>query len=160
MKRRTIVLLALAVPTLGLGWWLGSPLFLDRTVDEALSASEASAVVALSGTFEDQDDLHRGSGTASILRLEDGSHILRFEGFEVTNGPDLRVLVTSDPNPESRDDLDRAGYIEIAKLKGNIGSQSYSLPATVDVGSLGSVIIYCSPFHVIFSVARLEVGQR
>ena len=48
------------------------------------------------------------------------------------------------------------GYVNIGKLKGNKGNQNYPIPDEVDVSIQGSVVIYCVPFHVIFSVASLR----
>lgn len=192
MTRKRILTAALvaAVPLLIVAWWLGSPLFLDKTVNETLPLSanaavpadmtredaermmaEAAAVddapmdeampaamepeVIKRGAFRDADDFHKGSGTAAIYKLDDGSHLLRFEDFRVTNGPDLRVLISPAPDVPNRDVLEEVGYIELDKLKGNIGSQNYPIPASVDVGDQMTVIIYCKPFHVLFSVAVL-----
>ena len=47
------------------------------------------------------------------------------------------------------------GHFELAKLKGNIGNQNYVVPADADIASFQSVVIYCKPFRVIFSVASL-----
>ena len=58
-------------------------------------------------------------------------------------------------NPEGRGDLD-SGYEELGKLKGNIGSQNYTIPGSIDVDGYGSIVIYCKPFHVVFSVAPLN----
>lgn len=174
-----------AVPVLAVGWWLGSPLFLDNEVDEAfpLSASaevpsgssqdavekemEEAAdtdnpmpedeampddpVAVLSGTFAGADDFHRGSGTATVYELADGSRILRLEDFEVTNGPDLHVLAVPNSDPTSRDDI--VDYVDLGKLKGNIGNQNYDIPA--DIGDFGSIVIYCEPFHVLFASASI-----
>ncbi len=41
-NRWTILGIALLIPVLGLAWWLGSPLFLDRSVDEGFPASGAA----------------------------------------------------------------------------------------------------------------------
>ena len=109
-----------------------------------------------SGMFRDADSFHKGSGTATIYRLPDGSGALRFENLNVTNGPDLRVLLSTHPNPQNKAELNDAGYIHIEKLKGNRGNQNYELPPDADLESFGSVIIYCMPFHVIFSVAPLQ----
>ncbi len=189
-SRRIVIISVLAIPVLAMAWWLGSPLFLDRTVneefpnsatavvpdsmtheeveetmaalaDESQSAEdpmpEAGAPVALfSGEFEDADRAHRGSGTATIYELEDGGLVLRFEDFEVTNGPDLRVLLAGHEGPSDRSELDGDGYIELDSLKGNVGNQNYEIPGNYDLEDLGSVVIYCSPFHVIFSVAPLD----
>ena len=120
------------------------------------AAAAVEPVALLAGGFVDGDSFHRGDGTATVYDLGDGSRVLRFEEFEVTNGPDLRVLVTPDPNPLDHDALVAAGYTELGRLKGNIGNQNYDIPAALDTGSIGSVIIYCKPFAVIFAVASLS----
>lgn len=105
------------------------------------------------GEFVGADDFHEGSGTATVYELEDGSHVLRLENFEVTNGPDLHVLLVPHSNPESSDDIE--GYVDLGSLKGNLGDQNYEIPAEVDVSEFGSVMIYCKPFHVIFATASV-----
>lgn len=105
------------------------------------------------GEFEDYDDFHQGTGSATIYQLDDGSHVLRFESLEVTNGPDLHVLLVPNSFPDDRDDI--TGYLDLGSLKGNIGDQNYDIPDAVNVSDYGSVVIYCQPFHVIFSVASL-----
>lgn len=190
MSKRTwiIVGVAVAVPVLAVGWWLGSPLFLDSEVNEEFPMS-ADAVVPddmtqedvenkmeeaadqpdiaasedmptsddpisiVSGQFEDFDNFHQGAGTATIYELADGTKVLRFESFEVTNGPDLHVLLVPDNDPGSRVDI--TGYVDLGSLKGNIGDQNYDIPDDVDVSEYGSVVIYCQPFHVIFSIATV-----
>ena len=116
---------------------------------------EDANVVVKSGNFRDGDSFHKGEGSATIYKLADGTQVLRFEDFKVTNGPDLRVLLVNHPNPEGRGDLD-SGYEELAKLKGNIGNQNYTIPDSIDVGDYDSIVIYCKPFHVVFSVASLN----
>jgi hypothetical protein len=137
----------------------------DVTTDETMPDKEGggglvqpTAPVELtsfaSGQFEGADDLHQGSGTATIYQLEDGSRILRFEDFEVTNGPDLRVLLAAGSSPSTSEEL--GDYIELAGLEGNIGDQNYEIPEDVDLALYSSVVIYCKPFHVVFSVAPLS----
>lgn len=115
----------------------------------------AGPEIVASGSFRDADSFHRGSGTATIYRTPEGSHLLRLEDFKVTNGPDLHVLLAQAPDPQSRDEVHTGGYVGLGQLKGNIGNQNYAIPAEVDLAAQGSVIIYCMPFHVIFSVATL-----
>ena len=105
----------------------------------------------VSGQFRDADSSHRGSGTATIYELEDGSRVLRFEGFEVTNGPDLHVYLV--PAENAGDEVSVDGYVDLGELKGNIGDQNYEIPADVDVSQFQSVVIWCEPFAVVFSVA-------
>ena len=117
----------------------------------------AGPITVAAGNFRDADSFHRGQGTATIYRQADDTYLLRFEDFRVTNGPDLRVLLAAAANPQSRGELQEGGYVELAPLKGNIGSQNYEIPPEVDpLADGGSVIIYCRPFQVIFSVAPLQ----
>ncbi len=131
---------------------------LETAVSETMSEAMASATALRSGMFVDADAFHSGEGAATLYQLEDGSYVLRFEAFRVTNGPDLRVLVSSHPNPSGRGDISAAGYTELDRLKGNVGSQNYFLPAELSPDDVQSVIIYCKPFRVVFSVAALSEG--
>lgn len=128
----------------------------DQEMSEGMPAGMEGAETIKSGSLRDADSFHRGSGVATIYRLLDGSHILRLDDLEVTNGPALHVILTPHPNPGSREDVSAEGYVDLGKLKGNIGSQNYEIPAEVDVESQSSLVIYCKPFHVIFSVAPLR----
>ena len=131
---------------------------MEETVVEAMpaaSADQSSPVRLKSGEFRDGDRLHKGRGQALIYDLADGSRVLRFEDFNVTNGPDLRVILTTVASPESSDDVHEPGYIELDKLKGNAGSQNYPIPPSANVEDFKSVVIYCKPFRVIFAVAPL-----
>ena len=185
------VLIAIAV--VAFGWWLLSPLFITKEVDEefpltanavipeGMDRAEAEMVMSTmagmgekvdetmpempvarepvrlkSGEFRDGDRFHKGSGQALIYDLPDGSQVLRFEDLEVTNGPDLRVILTTVADPDSSEDVHAAGYIELDKLKGNVGNQNYPIPADADVDSFKSVVIYCKPFRVVFAVANLS----
>ena len=123
---------------------------------EPMPEMTGQPVAVASGSFKDADSFHRGSGTATIYQTPDGGHVLRFEDFMVNNGPDLRVLLAEPGDPMSRDELQSGGYTHLAKLKGNIGNQNYEIPTDIDLSEQNSVIIYCMPFHVIFSVAPLE----
>ena len=125
---------------------------------EDMPGEMAQAERIASGMFRDADSFHKGSGSATIYRLPDGSGALRFENLNVTNGPDLRVLLSTHPDPQNKAELRDAGYLHVEKLKGNRGNQNYELPPDADLESFGSAIIYCMPFNVIFSVAPLQEG--
>ncbi len=139
---------------------------LERPIDEVMpdasgsAGSQAQPQAGLTGQFRDADSFHKGAGTATVYDLgsEDG-HILRLEDFRVTNGPDLRVLLANATNPESHSDLEDAGYVELGKLKGNVGSQNYDIPSSVSLADVQSVVIYCNPFRVVFSVATLGTSS-
>ena len=183
-----------AIPAIALAWWLGSPLFINMTVDEEfpltvsaeipdgftreeveetmatmakmentmtepMMPAMSAAMVLSMGNFRDADSFHRGSGTATVYQLEDGSHVLRFEDFRVTNGPDLRVLLSKAPDIANKGEFQQYEYVELDRLKGNIGNQNYVIPADLDVTEYGTVVIYCKPFHVLFSVASLTASS-
>ena len=132
----------------------------ETMVTDEMPESEEPDVTApvaqATGALMDADDFHRGSGEVTAYRLEDGTHVLRLEDIEVTNGPDLRVLVAPGHGIDSREALQAAGYIELAPLKGNIGSQNYDFPAGYQIPEQMTVVIYCKPFHVIFATAELS----
>jgi hypothetical protein len=108
------------------------------------------------GEFKDQDAFHKGSGTATIILGPNGTHLLRLENLDVTNGPELHVILSPSSNPKGRDDVMTSGWAALGELRGNRGNQNYPIPPNVDVSKQGSVVIYCKPFHVVFSVATLE----
>ena len=118
---------------------------------------EADPVKLLSGEFMGADSFHRGSGDVGVYELSDGSRILRFDDINITNGPDLHVILSPVASAEGRDDVMATGYVDLGQLKGNRGSQNYDIPADVDITSgEWTVIIYCQPFHVLFATAGLS----
>ena len=123
---------------------------------EAAPTSQPAGPLALvTGSLMDADSFHMGSGQVTLYRLEDGSHLIRLEDIEVTNGPDLHVLLTPTHGLGGRDDLQAAGYIDLGSLKGNIGSQNYEVPAGYEIPEDLTLVIYCVPFHVVFATAEL-----
>ena len=132
---------------------------MDNTMTEPMMPAMSAAMVLSMGNFRDADSFHKGSGTATVYQLEDGSHVLRFEDFRVTNGPDLRVLLSKAPDISNKGQFQQYEYVELDRLKGNIGNQNYVIPADLDISQYGSVVIYCKPFHVLFSVAPLAAAS-
>ena len=111
-------------------------------------------VLITDGDFYGADDFHQGKGDAFIYQNPDGSYFLRFENFEVTNGPQLHVILGVEPNPFNHDTL--GDYLDLGPLKGNIGDQNYVIPAGTDLEAYGSVVIYCVPFRAIFAIAPIR----
>jgi hypothetical protein len=155
-----------------------SPLFIARPVSEAfpVAATQAMETAMAEATGEPMDEpmpmdqsetalvasgefypiAHHGRGAAGIYRLTDGSLLLRFEDFEVLNGPDLHVwLVPIDPVPNTVG-IEIDGYLDLGELKGNVGNQNYPLPAGLDLAGFRSVVVWCQPFRVPFAAAPLE----
>ena len=131
---------------------------LDSPMVEAMPAPmESGAATRLkSGSFRDADSFHRGSGLAFIYRTPDGGHLLRLEDFSVTNGPQLHVMLSPHTDPTRGSEVRTTGYVDLGRLKGNKGAQNYEIPDSTDLAVQGSVVIYCKPFSVVFSVATLQ----
>ena len=119
-------------------------ILVSETMDEMVKDSEPSIKIFKSGTFEGLAG-HDAEGIAKIIQVND-MNFLRFENFQVTNGPDLRVYITPDGDVKNG--------IHLEKLKGSKGDQNYSLDG-VDVGVYDTVVIYCQPFGVYFGQAEL-----
>jgi hypothetical protein len=119
------------------------------------NSNEVTAIEVRRGQFRDIDSVHQGSGEAILFQLSDGRHLLRFENFEVTNGPDLHVYLVPLANRSGGADV--TGYVDLGQLQGNVGAQNYFIPAGVEIGEEASIVIWCEPFRVTFSIATLEV---
>ena len=138
-------------------WAFAAGLFVFLAAATAEPPAAAEPVVLKSGQFQDIDGFHKGTGTATIYEGSDGSRLLRLEDFKVTNGPELHVVLSPYGGPEEVGGrLKSPGWIDLGKLKGNIGNQNYVIPDDVDIGIHNSVTIWCKPFDVIFSVAVLQ----
>jgi hypothetical protein len=169
-----VLVVAVAGVGFGLYWFQPWKLWQDETVDEALPgvveaagppevtpsaspSSSASGPRTLAGG-ELISHEHATSGTVKLVRLADGSHVVRLENLDTSNGPDLRVWLTDAPVKEGQAGwhvFDDGEYVSLGKLKGNKGSQNYAVPADVDPARYTSVSIWCDRFDVSFGAAEL-----
>ena len=159
---------ALRVPVLGafgltaavVGGFLFWTTTRDRVVHEhvvvgtpshtvAPTASASVDVQVRSGDFRSEE--HASRGTAAVVRLRDGRHVLTLTRFATSPGPDLRVRLV--PGASTNGGAD--GVIDLGGLKGNRGDQQYGLPAGADLRRYTSVVIWCRAFSVAFASARL-----
>ncbi|MDX3532944.1 DM13 domain-containing protein [Streptomyces sp. MB09-01] len=102
---------------------------------------------------------HTTTGTATLVRLPDGSHTLRLDNLDTSNGPDLRVWLTDAPVKEGTAGwrvFDDGKYVSLGKLKGNKGDQNYMIPSAVNLADYSSVTIWCDRFDVSFGAAQLQ----
>ena len=86
---------------------------------------------------------HRASGVAALYRLSDGTAFVRLEDIDVENGPDYVLFLV--PGTDRR--APGAG-VELGALKGNQGTQNYSVPEGVDIRAPQTVLIWCRAFAV------------
>lgn len=127
----------------------------EEALNEGVTDEEATdtgVIVEATGSFIDR--AHPATGVAEVLSDGTGQRFLRFEDFEVDNGPDLFVyLSTASPDaPEGEFDDD---FVDLGTLKGNIGAQNYEIPEDVDIERYTTVVIWCKRFTVAFAAAGL-----
>ncbi|MEN3584436.1 DM13 domain-containing protein [Streptomyces sp. ZYX-F-203] len=177
---------AVVAAGVGLYWFQPWKLWQDETVDEALpgvvvtTSPSADAAPGESGADDGRseaegaetpagprtlaggelvDHEHPTTGAVTLVRLADGGHVVRLEGLDTSNGPDLRVWLTDAPVLEGRDGwhvFDDGAHVDLGGLKGNKGSQNYPVPEDVDPSAYTSVSIWCDRFDVSFGAAELR----
>lgn len=122
-----------------------------ETIDDA--KPDADAVVLREGQFQDADASHKGSGNLTILQTGD-ARTARFENFEGTAGPGLKVLLVENVAGKNHDEI--GNYVDLGSLKSTNGNQNYAIPNDVDLSKFTGIMIYCEPFSVVFSRAAFQ----
>lgn len=131
-------------------------LVIDNRVDEAVPAAAAPVVLAR-GEFVSHE--HTTTGAVRVLRLPDGSRVLRLEDLHTSNGPLLKVWLADAavlPGDAGWRVFDDGRHVDLGDLKGNIGSSNYPIPADADLSALRSVTVWCDRFSVSFGAAALQ----
>jgi len=125
----------------------------DITASERIDDPSALRLVAR-GTFihaNPSDPIHYGRGG---VRVYDGLVHLE-EDFQVGPGPKFHVYLVPDKQVTPDTDVAASMFIDLGRLKAFKGSQNYPIPAGVDPGAYGNVVIWCEQFGVLISPARL-----
>jgi hypothetical protein len=119
---------------------------MNASIDESLSQGSDSL---LAGSFVGVGDgIHDAQGVAKVIPVEGGGNVLRLEDLVVTNGPDLYVYLSTDKSASD--------FVNLGRLKANIGNQNYPIPAGTDLTKYDTVLIWCRAFSVLFGSAELE----
>jgi hypothetical protein len=158
----TVVVLVVAAVVLV--WFQPQKLLIDDRVEER---APVAAAPAGDGVEAPQPrDLarsqfvsrsHGTSGVVRVIELPDGQRVVRLEGLDTDNGPDLYLyLSTNPPDGEARAFDDE--FVDLGRLKGNIGDQNYEVPSDATLGRYRSVVIWCDRFDVAFGAAALTVA--
>lgn len=91
--------------------------------------------------------------------MGDGTRVLRFTNFTTSNGPDVHVYVVAADDAKDIATVQRAGFIDLGVIKGNIGDQNYALSGDFDLSKYRAVSIWCKRFSVNFGAAALRPAQ-
>ena len=105
----------------------------------------ASIYQLRTGNFTPSGNISKVNGVSRILSVND-NEFLRFEHFNITNGPELHVYFTNKG--------DFANSKDLGILKGNIGPQNYFLGNTAN--QYDTVVIASKPFKMVYAKATLE----
>ena len=139
-------------------WYAFRPerLVVNRQVDEAMPTTRggSSAQPLESGQF--YSILHPTGGTATISQMGDGSRILRLTSFSTSNGPDVHVYMVAADDAKDVATVEKAGFVDLGVIKGNIGDQNYALSSDLDLTKYRAVSIWCKRFSVNFGAAALR----
>ncbi|MFM7429039.1 MAG: DM13 domain-containing protein [Flammeovirgaceae bacterium] len=101
---------------------------------------ETKAVLIREGTW-------MGSGSYSVSGVaqiydDKGKKVLVLNNFSSSNGPDLRVYLSTTTNASS--------FVNLGKLKSTSGKQTYAIPNTTDVAQFKFALIWCQQFSALF----------
>jgi electron transfer DM13 len=159
------------------GWYLGSPLFIRTSANEATPSAASQVTPSPSmnepfpretlgsigptprvvatidvarGELQFVDSLHNGKGPVILLRVGD-RHVLRFENVAITNAPDVHVYLSRDRGGKWTESTS----LYLGPLKATNGSFNYDVPAGTDVAPFKSVVVWCRAFSVLVTWADL-----
>lgn len=119
------------------------------TVNEEMTTIGEETSTAYAGTFVGVNDgIHNAEDQAKVIKLSDGSDFLRLEDFRSTNGPDLYVYLSTDKG--------NSDFVNLGRLKGNIGDQNYKIPEGTELSKYDTALIWCQAFSVLFDSAELR----
>jgi hypothetical protein len=119
------------------------------TINEEMTTIAQEASTLHVGEFVGVNDgIHNAVGQVKVLELNDSTNFLRLEDFKATNGPDLYVYLSTDKSASD--------FVNLGRLKGNVGDQNYEIPNGTDLSKYTTVLIWCQAFSVLFGSAELE----
>jgi hypothetical protein len=160
MKTWMKIAIPVAVVAAFFAWYAFRPerLVVNQTVSEAMPLPQGTSLQPLvSGQF--YSILHPTAGSATIYQLPDGTRLLRLTNFSTSNGPDVHVYMVASDDAKDASTVEKAGFIDLGSIKGNIGDQNYQLANDLDLAKYRSVSIWCKRFSVNFGAAPLHPTQ-
>lgn len=137
---------------------LAAPTTGATSSDATLPVSTSPRLIA-EGNFQQGDSTYTIKGKATITE-QNGVRTVSLTDFDVTNGPDLFVYITSATdanNPTVKQAVKDLRFVSLGTLKGNRGNQTYTIPADVELNDQSIVTIWCKRFSRNFGAADLQL---
>lgn len=135
---------------------------LDPSVAEILEDLEVEELgvgvdpyITRAGDFATSDPAYEVEGTASIYQISEAQRVLRLEPFSVTNGPDLRVILSPHETPYTSAETLLPTYLDLGDLQSPTGAQNYEIPEGEDLSGYQSVVIYSMSLNIVYASAPL-----
>jgi hypothetical protein len=158
MKKWMKIGIPVAAVVIVIAWYAFRPerLVVNRQVDEAMPTTDGGSSPQRLEAGQFYSILHPTSGTATIYQMGDGTRVLRFTNFTTSNGPDVHVYMVAADDAKDAAAVEKAGFIDLGVIKGNIGDQNYTLGSDLDLSKYRAVSIWCKRFSVNFGAAPLR----
>jgi len=135
-------------------WFRPERLVTNRRVNDAFPAiNDSQTQILESGAFH--SGTHPTGGTVTIYRTENGSRVLRFTNFKTSNGPNVHIYMVAAEDARDNGSVERAAFVDLGLIKGNIGDQNYSLDSDLDLAKYRTVSVWCKRFSKNFGAAPL-----
>ena len=161
MKKWLKIAIPIALVMVVAAWYAFRPerLVVNRTVNEAMPVAQSgssaqSSQPLVSGQF--YSILHPTAGAATIYQTGGGTRVLRLTSFSTSNGPDVHVYMVAADDAKDAATVQRAGFVDLGVIKGNVGDQNYTLDSGLDLAKYRAVSIWCKRFSVNFGAAALR----
>jgi hypothetical protein len=107
---------------------------------------------SLIGNFKDSSDgFHKVEGVAKEVDLEDGK-TLRLENLKATNGSALYLFLSTD--------RDVSDFVNLGRLKGNMGNQNSLIPVGTGLTKYDSDLKWCRTFSFSLAVPNIELHVK
>lgn len=169
MNKKTILIIIIAIIVLSVGYYLISPLWRDKTLNDESPLTTQSQldkeVAEMADQTKSMEDAMPANTPAIIAQGQmqkakydvegravviDASKntILRFEDFKTTNGPDLKIYLSKD--------LEATDYVDLGSLKATEGNINYDVPAGTNISQYKYALVWCRAFKTLFSYAELR----
>ncbi len=111
------------------------------------SGTSASAS-QVDNTFTKKRYSVKGSWNVS---QKNGQNVIEFnDDFKTKSGPDLKVYLSKAAIEDLDSDKVEGTSLKLSVLKSNRGTQSYTIPADINLSEYKSVIIHCEAFSVLW----------
>lgn len=107
---------------------------------------ETTATLLREGTWMGSGGYTVG-GVAQIYD-DNAKKVLLLNNFSSSNGPDLRVYLSTTTGATS--------FVNLGKLKSTNGKQTYEIPDGIDINQFKFALIWCQQFSVLFGKAETQ----